>query len=395
MNRTSFWAVISLAIGHLVTDMQAGALPIVLPHLKELFSLSYAQMATIVLTQNITSSVIQPVFGYITDKRSLPALLPYCAALAGAGFAAIGWVSSYALLLLTVIIIGVSSASYHPQASKTVNFLSDENSKAQNMGLFSLGGNAGMAAGSMMMTFLIGLSGGLHNTMYFVLPGILVFGFMMHYMPEYNRVNLEHSLKRAAAKAKGNAEKLSYFGLVMVLFFIFMRSTIHTGMSTYLPLFFMKFRDAEPVFASLLVTVFLLGGVAGTYIGAVLSDKLGARAIIVGSMILSIPPIWALDKVTTEFAIATVVALAGFFIIGSNATTIVLAQTMLPNNVGMAAGLTIGFSVGLGGLGVTILGVLADNYGLPFVIQLLTWLSIGATLMTVKIPIPESLRKKF
>ena len=395
MNRTSFWAVISLAIGHLVTDMQAGALPIVLPHLKELFSLSYAQMATIVLTQNVTSSVIQPVFGYITDKRSLPALLPYCAALAGAGFAAIGWVSSYALLLLTVIIIGVSSASYHPQASKTVNFLSDENSKAQNMGLFSLGGNAGMAAGSMMMTFLIGLSGGLHNTMYFVLPGILVFGFMMHYMPEYKRVNLEHSLKRAVAKAKGNAEKLSYFGLVMVLFFIFMRSTIHTGMSTYLPLFFMKFRDAEPVFASLLVTVFLLGGVAGTYIGAVLSDKLGARAIIVGSMILSIPPIWALDKVTTEFAIATVVALAGFFIIGSNATTIVLAQTMLPNNVGMAAGLTIGFSVGLGGLGVTILGVLADNYGLPFVIKLLTWLSIGATLMTVKIPIPESLRKKF
>ena len=395
MNRTSFWAVISLAIGHLVTDMQAGALPIVLPHLKELFSLSYAQMATIVLTQNVTSSVIQPVFGYITDKRSLPALLPYCAALAGAGFAAIGWVSSYALLLLTVIIIGVSSASYHPQASKTVNFLSDENSKAQNMGLFSLGGNAGMAAGSMMMTFLIGLSGGIHNTMYFVLPGILVFGFMMHYMPEYKRVNLEHSLKRAAAKAKGNAEKLSYFGLVMVLFFIFMRSTIHTGMSTYLPLFFMKFRDVEPVFASLLVTVFLLGGVAGTYIGAVLSDRLGARAIILGSMILSIPTIWALDKVTTEFTIVAAVALAGFFIIGSNATTIVLAQTMLPNNVGMAAGLTIGFSVGLGGLGVTILGVLADNYGLPFVINLLTWLSVGATIMTLKIPIPESLRKKF
>ena len=395
MMNKSFWAVISLAIGHLVTDMQAGALPIVLPHLKELFSLSYAQMATIVLTQNITSSVIQPVFGYITDKRSLPALLPYCAALAGAGFAVVGWVSSYALLLLTVIIIGVSSASYHPQASKTVNFLSDENSKAQNMGLFSLGGNAGMAAGSMMMTFLIGMSGGLHNTMYFVLPGILVFCFMMHYMPEYKRVNLEHSLKRAAAKAKGNAEKLSYFGLVMVLFFIFMRSTIHTGISTYLPLFFMKFRDAEPVFASLLVTVFLLGGVAGTYIGAVLSDRLGARAIIIGSMVLSIPPIWALDKVSTEFTIVTAVALAGFFIIGSNATTIVLAQTMLPNNVGMAAGLTIGFSVGLGGLGVTILGVMADNYGLPFVIQLLTWLSVGATLMTVKIPIPESLRKKF
>ena len=395
MNKTSFWAVISLAIGHLVTDLQAGALPIVLPHLKEMFSLTYAQMAAIVLTQNVTSSVIQPVFGYITDKCSLPTLLPYCAALAGAGFAAIGWVSSYALLLLTVIVIGVSSASYHPQASKTVNFLSDENSKAQNMGLFSLGGNAGMAAGSMMMTFLIGLEGGIHNTMYFVLPGLLVFGYMMHFMPEYKRVNIEHALKQATAKAKQEAAKLSYFGLGLLLFFIFMRSTIHTGMSTYLPLFFMKFRDCEPVFASLLVTVFLLGGVAGTYIGAVLSDRLGARAIIFGSMVLSIPPIWALDMVYTEFAIVAAVGLAGFFIIGSNATTIVLAQTMLPNNVGMAAGLTIGFSVGLGGLGVTILGVLADNFGLPFVIQLLTWLSIGSALVTLKIPIPESMRKKF
>lgn len=395
MNKTSFWAVISLAIGHLVTDLQAGALPIVLPHLKEMFSLTYAQMAAIVLTQNVTSSVIQPVFGYITDKRSLPTLLPYCAALAGAGFAAIGWVSSYAFLLLTVIVIGVSSASYHPQASKTVNFLSDENSKAQNMGLFSLGGNAGMAAGSMMMTLLVGLEGGIHNTMYFVLPGLLVFGYMMHFMPEYKRVNIEYALKQATAKAKQEAAKLSYFGLGLLLFFIFMRSTIHTGMSTYLPLFFMKFRDCEPVFASLLVTVFLLGGVAGTYIGAVLSDRLGARAIIFGSMVLSIPPIWALDMVYTEVAIVAAVGLAGFFIIGSNATTIVLAQTMLPNNVGMAAGLTIGFSVGLGGLGVTILGVLADNFGLPFVIQLLTWLSIGSALVTLKIPIPESMRKKF
>lgn len=395
MHNKSFLAVISLAIGHLVTDMQAGALPIVLPHLKELFSLSYAQMAAIVLTQNVTSSVIQPVFGYITDKKSLPEMLPFCAALAGAGFAVVGWVSSYALLLLTVIVIGVSSATYHPQASKTVNFLSDDNTKARNMGLFSLGGNGGMAVGSMMMTFLIGLEGGLHNTIYFLIPGALVLGYMLHYMAEYKRVNIEHSLKQAAAKVKQDTAVLSYFGLILLLFFIFLRSTIHTGVSTYLPLFFMQFRDSDPVFASLLVTVFLLGGVAGTYTGAVLSDKLGARAVICGSMLLSVPPIWMIDKVYTEVSIIAAVAAAGVFIIGSNATTIVLAQTMLPNNVGMAAGLTIGFSVGLGGLGVTILGVLADNFGLPFVMQLLTWLSIGATIITLKIPVPESLRKKF
>ena len=178
--------VIALALGHLVTDLQAGALPIVLPHLKELFALSYSQLAFIVLTQNVTSSVIQPLFGYITDKKSLPAMLPFCAAMAGAGFAFVGWVPAYVLLMCTVVVIGMASATYHPQASKTVNFLSSDNNKAANMGFFSLGGNAGMAVGSILMAFLLTLPGGLHNTIYFVLPGLLVFGLMMKYMPDTN-----------------------------------------------------------------------------------------------------------------------------------------------------------------------------------------------------------------
>ena len=385
--------VIALALGHLVTDLQAGALPIVLPHLKELFALSYSQLAFIVLTQNVTSSVIQPLFGYITDKKSLPAMLPFCAAMAGAGFAFVGWVPAYVLLMCTVVIIGMVSATYHPQASKTVNFLSSDNNKAANMGIFSLGGNAGMAVGSILMAFLLTLPGGLHNTMYFVLPGLLVFGLMMKYMPEYKRVNLEHNLKVQAAKNSGAVQKIPYGGLALVLFFIFMRSTIHTGLSTYLPLFFINFRNAEPAFASMLVSCFLLGGVAGTYVGAVLSDRLGARRIILGSVLCSIPAIWLIANVTHPAAVLAAVVLAGFSIIGSFATTTILAQTMLPNNVGMAAGLTIGFSVGMGGFGVTILGFLADNYGLPFVMNLMTVLPVIATLTAFKIPVPPQMQK--
>ena len=389
--------VVALALGHLVTDLQAGALPIVLPHLKELFALSYSQLAFIVLTQNITSSVIQPLFGYITDKKSLPGMLPFCAAMAGAGFAFVGWVPAYALLMCTVVVIGVASATYHPQASKTTNFLSTDNNtdnnKAANMGLFSLGGNAGMAAGSLLMAFLLTLPGGLHNTMYFVLPGLLVFGLMMKYMPEYKRVNLEHNLMVQAAKKSGAVQKIPYAGLAFVLMFIFLRSTIHTGLSTYLPLFFINFRNAAPEFASMLVSFFLLGGVAGTYIGAVLSDKLGARRIILGSVLCSIPAIWLIANVTQPVAVLFAVALAGFSIIGSFATTTILAQTMLPNNVGMAAGLTIGFSVGMGGFGVTMLGFLADYYGLPFVMGLITVLPVLAAAVAFKIPIPAQMRK--
>lgn len=295
--------------------------------------------------------------------------------------------------MCTVVVIGVASATYHPQASKTTNFLSTDNNKAANMGLFSLGGNAGMAAGSLLMAFLLTLPGGLHNTMYFVLPGLLVFGLMMKYMPEYKRVNLEHNLMVQAAKKTGAVQKIPYAGLAFVLMFIFLRSTIHTGLSTYLPLFFINFRDAAPEFSSMLVSFFLLGGVAGTYIGAVLSDKLGARRIILGSVLCSIPAIWLIANVTQPVAVLFAVALAGFSIIGSFATTTILAQTMLPNNVGMAAGLTIGFSVGMGGFGVTMLGFLADYYGLPFVMGLITVLPVLAAAVAFKIPIPAQLRK--
>ncbi|MDO4921843.1 MAG: MFS transporter [Phascolarctobacterium sp.] len=393
MQNRLYLPVAALALGHLVTDMQAGALPIVLPQLKELFSLSYSQLAAIVLLQNIMSSVIQPAFGYLTDKRSLPRLLPVCAALAGAGFAFVGFVPSYALLLCTVVFISLASATYHPQASKTVNFLSDDSNRAKNMGLFSIGGNAGMAFGSMLMTFLLGLAGGLRNTVYFVLPGLLVFGLMAKCMPDYQRVNVEHAANVARQKSEGTAQKFSYFGLFLILFYIFMRSSIHSGISTYLPLFFIKFRGFEPVAASALVSSFLLGGVGGTYVGSVLSDKLGARKILLGSITLSIPAIFAVTVVTTQALAVSAAFLSGFFIIGSFATTIILAQCMMPNNVGMASGLTIGFSVGLGGFGVTILGFLADRYGLPFIMQLLVWLPIVAALVALRIPIPKNLQK--
>lgn len=93
---------------------------------------------------------------------------------------------------------------------------------------------------------------------------------------------------------------MSYFALFLILFYIFMRSSIHSGISTYLPLYFMKFRGFEAVFSSSLVSGFLLGGVAGTYVGSILSDRLGARKILLGSITLSIPAIYCITIATTK-----------------------------------------------------------------------------------------------
>lgn len=128
-----------LATGHLTTDLNQGALPVLLPFLKNAFQLTYAQVGYIVLIQNLTSSVIQPLFGYLTDKISLAWLIPAGVLLASLGMAVTGYAPSYAVLLLIVIITGLGVASFHPQASKTVHFISSAAHKGRNQGFFSVG----------------------------------------------------------------------------------------------------------------------------------------------------------------------------------------------------------------------------------------------------------------
>lgn len=382
-------AILAIILGHLVTDLQSGALPIALPFLKEAFSLNYTQMAFIVLVQQVMTSVIQPFFGYITDKKSLPYFLSWTAALGGAGLAFVGYSTSYTTLLASVVFISLASATYHPQASKTCNLLSDSTNKARNMGLFSVGGNGGMAIGSFMMTYLAVQEGGLRNCVFFIIPGILVFAFLQYAMPEFIRVNLEYNKKNAANKGASNGLGISYFAIFFMLLYIFLRSTVHASIHTYLPIYFMKFRGFDTVTASTLVSVFLLSGVVGTFCGAYLTDKLGPKKIIVGSILLSAIPVGFIPYVSAPWAAMTAVSMAGFLIISSFATTVVVVQNMMPSNVGMASGLTIGFSVGMAGFGVTILGYLADTFGLPVVLKGVVILPVLAAVIASRLPIAK------
>src|SRR5918996_292519 len=79
-----------LALGHLVIDLNQGALSGLLPFLKAEHGLSYAQAAMIVLITSVTSSLIQPLFGYLSDQTARRWLLPISIGLSGAGVALIG-----------------------------------------------------------------------------------------------------------------------------------------------------------------------------------------------------------------------------------------------------------------------------------------------------------------
>lgn len=373
--------LVLLALSHAVTDLSQGALPVLLPFLQTAFGLSYAQIGIIVLTQNITSSVIQPAFGYLADRLSMPWLIPAGIILSGLGFAVTGHVGSYPVLLAVVIITGLGVASFHPQGTKGAHMVSAVSRRGQSMAVFSLGGNLGMAVGTVLMGILVTLPGGIGNTTWFLLPAAIVGGLVWLNLPRVSPSALAGAVgKKSAAKGP-----LPYYMMTVVLAFILVRTTVHTGLTTFIPLYYVNYLGGSAVYAGYLLSAFLISGVAGTFIGGTLSDRFGRKTLIVCSMLVSWP-LLALVPFTSGLATVALMAVTGFTLIASFSPLLVLAQEIMPGYEAMAAGLTIGFSIGLGGIGVTVLGFVADHFGVPSVFTVISVLPAATVALALLLP---------
>ena len=384
LNTRTSWLpqpLLLLALSHMVTDLSQGALPVLLPSLKTALDLSYTQVGVIVLVQNLTSSIIQPLFGMITDKVSLPWLLPISIFLSGLGLSITGFMTSYPTLLLSVIIGGLGVAGFHPQASKSVHFVSSDALRGRSMGLFSVGGNFGMAVGASFMMLLTTLPGGLYNSIWFVIPSSITALLIWRYLDKVS----PQSFQRAGKLATANPKFIRFQPLLILLTFIFFRSTLHAGLSTYIPIYYVNYLNGSPIYAGYLLSLFLIGGVFGTFVGAMLSDKFGRKTILTFSMVVVLPMVAAIPFTSGALTMILLV-FTGFSLISSFATTLVLSQEMMPGYEGMASGLTIGLTIGLGGVGVTGLGYIADLYGVPAVFSIMPLLPLIGLLLSFLLP---------
>src|SRR5205823_4104651 len=153
----------ALSAGHCATDFANGALPALLPFLKDRFGLSYTLAAALMLASAASSSLIQPLFGAWSDRRGALWFLPTGVAVAGIGIALAAAAPSYWLVLLLVVVSGVGVAAYHPEGSKFAAYASGRR-RASGMSAFSIGGNLGFALGPIAATPLVlwfGFRGGL------------------------------------------------------------------------------------------------------------------------------------------------------------------------------------------------------------------------------------------
>ncbi len=175
----------TLSAGHMFTDVAQGSVPALLPFLVAKDHLSYAAVSALVLAATISSSVIQPVFGHLSDRRSLPWLMPLGPALGGIGIALAGLAPNYGLTFAAIVLSGIGVASFHPEGSRFANYVSGAR-RASGMSLFSVGGNIGFALGPVLVTPLV-LAFGLHGTVFVLIPTLLMAGVLVVELPRLKR----------------------------------------------------------------------------------------------------------------------------------------------------------------------------------------------------------------
>jgi MFS transporter, FSR family, fosmidomycin resistance protein len=356
-------ALAILSVGHLVTDVNQGALPALLPFFKEALGLTYTTAGAILLSANLTSSIVQPAFGYLSDRRPIGWFLPLAPLIACLGLSLTGLASSYFLLILCVILSGFGVASFHPEGFKTAYFFTGDK-RATGMAIFAVGGNLGIALGPILALTLVTYLG-VKGTVAMVLPGVLI-GMLLYFHMSMLSKPVELAHKEAKKKTPLSRDQKKTFLLLVAIATI--RSWTQFGLLAYIPFYYIDHLKGNPLYAGKLVSTFLMAGALGTLLGAPFADRWGHKKFLAATLLLSFPLLLLFYK-SSGFMTFVSLGVAGMVLISSFALTTVMAQAVFPQHLGMASGMMVGFTISAGGIGVTLLGIIADTWGVLMAIK--------------------------
>jgi FSR family fosmidomycin resistance protein-like MFS transporter len=355
------WAVLPLALGHAVDDFYPSFLAPLLPLFVEKLGLSLALAGGLATLQGFTTSLVQPLFGYLADRVQRPWLAAW-GMLASAIFTSLwGLAPNGASLVLLVVLAGLGVALFHPVASGLVGQLAPRQ-KGTSMSLFLTGGSVGYGLGPLVAVALAS-KWGLPAIALTVAPGLLTALLLFRFARQLPSRTIPDDSRSRPPSREDRLLLRQILPLLLLTFVVMLRAGLAITVGTFLPLYLTQ-QGFPLLLAGLAVTIFRVAGAVGGLAGGPLSDRVGRRQLLFLSFAMALPFLWGFFRAEGWLGLAFL-GVAGAVIGSSAPLSVVIAQEAAPDSPSMASGLMIGFAWGVGGLAVTGVGWWGDQVGLP------------------------------
>lgn len=368
-----------MMVAHLCDDLNQGALVAVIPFLVLHNGYSYAEVTALLLASNAASAIIQPLFGWLGDKKPRPWLMALGIFLAGIGMAGVGVLPSYPLIMASAMLSGIGVAMFHPEGGRLGNLTAGEQ-KGKGMSIFAVGGKLGFTFGPLVATAAITLWG-LPGTLVFIIPSTLCTAVLL----SQNKALLGFSNPDKGSSAD-NLYKDNWVGFGFVMGAISCRSIMYYAFLSFIPLFLVYNLGQEEAFASSVISLFALVCAVGTIASGWAGQALGAKKLIIASYACV-----AVEVIIFAFNGSLIIALVLIALLAltcdiSYPSAVAMGQSFVPHHLGMASGLSFGVMVCIGGLMTPVFGLIGDYFGLQVVMLCVTAIAILGIAITLFIP---------
>ncbi|HEY3760796.1 MAG TPA: MFS transporter [Verrucomicrobiae bacterium] len=375
---------------HLLNDTIQSLIPAIYPMVKESFHLSFAQIGMITFTFQCVASLLQPAVGFYTDKKPKPYSLAAGMVLTLVGLVMLAYADRFSWLLVSVALVGIGSAVFHPESSRLARLASGgRHGFAQS--LFQVGGNTGSSIGPLLAALII-TRNGQTSILWFSVLAIAAIIILFKVGGWYHNHLSELKKSPRPVSAPNLPRKTVYRALAILVALVFSKYVYLVSISSYYTFYLITKFHVSVASSQLYLFLFLFAVAAGTYIGGPLGDHFGRKYVIWGS-ILGVAPFTLLLPHVDLFWTAVLTVIIGFILASAFSAILVFGQELVPGRVGLISGLFFGLAFGVAGIGSAVLGELADRTSIIFVFQVCAFLPLIG-LLTGFLPKVEGERDK-
>lgn len=372
---TVYSMLVICSISHFLNDMIQSIIPAIYPIMKDKFNYSFAQIGIITLVFQMTSSILQPFTGFYADKHPRPYALSAGMCFTLIGLLLLAFAENYFIILLAVSVVGFGSSIFHPTAS-LVTQLASGGKKSLAQSIFQVGGNGGSAVGPLLAAIII-LPFGQHAISWFALAALLA-AFIMIRLGTWYRTKLSYVVTHQSAQPLINhdiSRRTKYGALLILILLIFSKYFYTACITSYFTFFLIDKFGVSVQTSQLCLFVFLLAFAIGTVAGGMLGDKFGRKYVIWFSILGAAPFAIAMPFANLTWTIICTF-LSGLIIASAFSSIVVYATDLMPDKVGLIAGIFFGLMFGLGGLGSAFFGWLADKTSIEYIFQVSAFLPL-------------------